>query len=274
MSGLGRLKKKRSVYGPDNCPLGYTWNPVKRACLFMSTPCLPGFKWDKNTGQCHNAFSSGACPAGFAVTPDGQCVPTGQQCGEGYMPVSNAWGQYCAPANALSGLGDDEYSSEAEYQQAYRNWYYNQYLPWYRQQYAAQQYQQPYYGQQAYQPGWTAQQQGYGYAQQPYGYGQPQSYSQSAQDACMAQGGRWQDTGHGFVCSNGSTSANVSADPNTPPNVVGMQVQLAMNALSAQGWQAAINSVNGRYQIPYGYSNGRRVLLDTMNNFVTGARIG
>ncbi len=202
---------------------------------------------------------------------------------------------------SMAGLGDDIDTSSPEY----AAWYYNTYVPWYQAQQAAR------YAAQQYQPGYQYQQQGY---QQPYQYGyqsytqQPGAYDEAAQNACMIQGGRWQDTGHGFACSVGGASfanptqlyagnpqacagqggywdafsnqcvsrvgvANQPAAVN-PPNVIGTPAQQAMNALTAQGWTPRVTR-NGyqRYATTYDY-NPRRVNLEIDNGYVSNARVG
>ncbi len=202
------------------------------------------------------------------------------------------------PGGAVAGLGDIDTSSPE-----YANWYYSIYLPWYQAQQAAR------YAAVQYQPGYQ-----YPYQQSQYGYQsynqQPGAYSEAAQNACMAQGGRWQDTGHGFACSvggasfanptqlyasnpqacagqggywdaysntcvsrNGVVSANQPSAV-TPPNVIGTPVNQAMNALTAQGWQTVVVR-NGYYRSPATYDyQPRRVKLEIDNGYVSNAMVG
>lgn len=91
----------------------------------------------------------------------------------------------------VAGLGDVDTSSPE-----YSAWYYNVYLPSVRRQ--GSMYQpgwnyRPYYQPQANNP--------YAYLQSQYYEGMP--YSTQAQDQCLISGGKWQDTGRGFICSGG-----------------------------------------------------------------------
>ncbi len=132
----------------------------------------------------------------------------------------------------VSGIGDlgvDTSSPE------YAQWYYNVYLPSIQRQGAA------------YQPGWNYQSgqqfNPYQYQQQvnnPYGYLMPQyqtgqQYSVQAQEQCLISGGRWQDTGRGFVCSSGGVTPYIGTQYNANPYQYNPYIQTSPQACSQQG---------------------------------------